>query len=961
MPFFKSKIPIFWGLRRKPVIYLACLMAGCMPCDAQEDGGGTIQGSITDSWEGNPLPGVNVTVRGTTLGGSSDISGRFRLPGVPQGNHILIFNKSGYTRATVADVRVIAAQLSNVNLEMKPEFYELEPFEVISDPQMDQSIALLSERQDASAMTDAIGSDFFSRAGAGNAADIMTKVTGASVVGGKYVFIRGLGERYSNTTLNGAEVPSADPDKRAVQMDIFPANAIKSVVTSKTFTPDRPGGFSGGSVDIITKTFPEQFTAQLGFGTSYNTQSSLKEDFLSYPGGDLDWLGLDDGTRELPAEWEAGDINSQEIINDTRSGGGRSTESRTAAADELIRLTSLFGPLMRPTRETSGLDHNFNASVGDTKKLFGRDLGFLFGISYDRDYSFYGNGTTGRHKLSGDSIETDLLLTDVRGVEEVNWGSLATLAYKVSENHELGLNFLFNHNSEDEARLQSGFLQGFEDSTFETSVLHYTIRELRSLQFKGTHEFPQLLDLKTDWIAAVSSTSQDEPDLRFFSFDRTDNGRINVALSGYDAPTRYFRELLEDNQNLKLDNAIPFNVWSGLESQLKFGAYYSGTQRTYEERRYAYNTSSNPRWQDLVNGGDPNAFLSDDNLTYQATGRGTYRFNKYIQELPYNNYTGDQSIHALYSMVDIPLIERWKIITGARYETTDLSVDNYGERTGNATINESAILPAASTVYELKDDMNLRMAFGKTLARPTFREIALVPVFDFIGGDILIGNPDLDITSIHNYDLRWEWFPKPAEVLAASLFYKTLSSPIEKQFVTANRQVQYQNRDEAIVYGLELEARKSLEIIADNLSDFTVGGNFTYVVSEVNVTPFEYEFGRNETRQLAGQSPYIMNFDISYNNDRTGTIVSLFYNIFGPRLAVVGSSSPARPNAFEQPVGTLDLTISQSLSDHWKLKFSAKNLLDPTVDVTQEFGGQEYIYSSYKRGRSFGMSLSYDF
>ena len=399
-------------------------------------------------------------------------------------------------RATVADVRVIAAQLSNVNLEMKPEFYELEPFEVISDPQMDQSIALLSERQDASAMTDAIGSDFFSRAGAGNAADIMTKVTGASVVGGKYVFIRGLGERYSNTTLNGAEVPSADPDKRAVQMDIFPANAIKSVVTSKTFTPDRPGGFSGGSVDIITKTFPEQFTAQLGFGTSYNTQSSLKEDFLSYPGGNLDWLGLDDGTRELPAEWEAGDINSQEIINDTRSGGGRSTESRTAAADELIRLTSLFGPVMRPTRETSGLDHNFNASVGDTKKLFGRDLGFLFGISYDRDYSFYGDGTTGRHKLSGDSIETDLLLTDVRGVEEVNWGSLATLAYKVSENHELGLNFLFNHNSEDEARLQSGFLQGFEDSTFETSVLHYTIRELRSLQFKGTHEFPQLLDLK---------------------------------------------------------------------------------------------------------------------------------------------------------------------------------------------------------------------------------------------------------------------------------------------------------------------------------------------------------------------------------------------------------------------------------------------------------------------------------
>lgn len=943
------------------MIFLACLMAGCLPCVGQDGSGGSIQGSITDSWEGNPLPGVNVTVRGTTLGASSDMGGRFRLQEVPQGNHILIFNKSGYTRATVADVRVIAAQLSNVNLEMKPEFYELEPFDVISDPQMDQGVALLSQRQDSSALTDAIGSDFFSRAGAGNAADIMTKVTGASVVGGKYVFIRGLGERYSNTTLNGAEVPSADPDKRAVQMDIFPANAIQSVVTSKTFTPDRPGGFSGGSVDIITKSFPEKFSAQLGFGTSYNTQSSLKDNFLTYPGGSSDWLGLDDGTRALPAEWEVGGINSQDIINDTRSGGGRTNESRTAAADELIRLTSLFGPVMRPTRDTSGLDHNFNASVGDTKQVFGRDLGFLFGVSYDRDYSFYSDGTTGRHKLSGNSIETDLLLNDTRGVEEVNWGSLVTLAYKVSENHEFGLNFLFNHNSEDEARLQSGFLQGFEDSTFETSVLHYTIRELQSLQFKGTHEFPEFMDLKTDWIAALSSTSQDEPDLRFFSFDRTDTGRINIALSGYDAPTRYFRALLEENQNLKLDNAIPFNVWSGLESKLKFGAYYSGTQRTYEERRYAYNTTSNPRWDDLVTGGDPDAFLDEGSLTYEETSRGTYRFNKYIQELPFNNYTGDQTIHALYSMVDIPVNERWKFVTGARYETTDLAVDNFGERTGNATIKESAILPAASTVYELKENMNFRMAYGKTLARPTFREIALVPVFDFIGGDILIGNPDLDITSINNYDLRWEWFPKPAEVLAASVFYKTLTSPIEKQFVTANRQVQYQNRDEATVYGLELEARKSLEFLSDQLNDFTVGANFTYVKSEVNVTPFEYEFGRNESRQLAGQSPYIFNFDISYNNDRTGTIVSLFYNIFGPRLAVVGSSSPARPNAFEQPVGTFDLTISQTLSDHWKLKFSAKNLLDPTIDVTQEFGGQEYIYSSYKRGRSFGMSLSYDF
>ena len=254
---------------------------------------------------------------------------------------------------------------------------------------------------------------------------------------------------------------------------------------------------------------------QLG-RTSYNTQASLKDEFLSYPGGKTDWLGMDDGTRSLPSEWQEGGIQSQELIDATRSGGGRTDASRDAAAEELIRLTKAFEPVMRPSENTSGLDHSFNVSVGDTKKVGGRDLGFLFGLNYDRDYSFYANGITGRHMVSDAGVDTDLYLQDTRGIEEVSWGNLATLAYKISDHHTIGFNFLFNHSSEDEARIQQGFLQSFEDSHFNTSVLHYTIRELRSMQFKGDHSFPELLDLKSNWVAAFSSTSQDEPDLRFF-------------------------------------------------------------------------------------------------------------------------------------------------------------------------------------------------------------------------------------------------------------------------------------------------------------------------------------------------------------------------------------------------------------------------------------------------------------
>ncbi len=921
--------------------------------------GGTISGTIMDSWEGTPVPGVAVVLRGSTLGTTTDMSGRYNLPEVPGGNHILIFSKSGYTRATVSDIRVIAGQTSKADLKMKPSFYEMEPFEVISEPFVDQSVALLSDRQGAAAMTDSIGADFFSRAGASNAADIMTKVTGASVVGGKYVFIRGLGDRYSNTTLNGAEVPSPDPDRRAVQMDIFPASAIESIVTTKTFTPDKPGSFSGGSVDVVTKSFPPEFTSQLSIGATYNPQASFNDDFLSYDGGNTDFLGFDDGTREIPTEWgEAGDIDTQSLVNDTRSGGGRTTESRTAAADQIIALSSVFSPVMAPSRDTSLMKHNFSGSVGDTIQFMKRDLGLFAGVSYSRNFSFYDDGFVGRYERSGDTLQAFMELNDVKAVDTVSWGSVVNAAYRLGETHEIGFNFLYNRNSEDQVIFQDGFLFGLEPDTFERRVLQFTQRELQTYQFRGNHEFAKIADWKLDWIASLSSTLQDQPDLRLLQFQRRPSGTVDVNLSGYQAPTRYFRSVNEDNQNFKIDNTIPFDVWGEREAQLKFGAYYSGSQRLYEERRFEYVSNSSPRFADLNQTGDPNAFLADENLVYVNPGRGSFRFNKYVEERPFNNYDGEQDVYAGYVMTELPLVDKLKAIGGARYETTELFVQSSGERAGTAALSETSLLPAGGLVYEIVPDMNLRLAYGKTLARPTYREITPISVFDVANREVLVGNPDLTLTSIDNYDIRWEWFPNPGEVLAFSLFYKTLQDPIQKTTATANRQVQYQNREEGIVYGLEFEARKNLSFIRSGLEDFTLGGNLTLVESEVDKGPFD--FGDGDV-QLAGQSPYIVNIDLSYHNPRSETTASLFYNVFGPRLFSVGQRET--PHIFEEPVDSLDFTLSQQLSENWQIKLSIKNILDPLVKTSYDFngGGEEYLFAAFRRGRSFGLSLTYDF
>lgn len=931
---------------------------GLAPSSWAQSGMGMIAGTVTDSWEGTSVPAVAVVLRGTTLGTTTDMSGRFSLEGVPGGNHILIFSKSGYARSTVSDIRVIGGQTSRADLKMKPEFYEMEPFEVISEPFVDQGVALLSDRQNAAAMTDAIGSDFFSRAGAGNAAEIMTKVTGASVVGGKYVFIRGLGDRYSNTTLNGAAVPSPDPDRRSVQMDIFPSSAIASIVTTKTFTPDKPGSFSGGSVDIVTKSFPPEFTSRLSIGASYNPQTSFKDDFLSYEGGDTDYLGFDDGARDIPEAWgEAGSVNTDSLINETRSGGGRTTASRTAAADEVIALTEAFTPVMTPREDASYLDHNFGGSVGDTTKFLDRDLGFFAGVNYGRDFSFFNDGFQGRYERSGDTLQPFMELNDTQAVDTVSWGSVANLAYRLGETHEIGFNFLYNRNSEDKVLLQKGFLFGVEPDTFERRVLSFTQRELQTYQFSGKHEFTKLANWQLDWIASFSSTLQDEPDLRLFQFQRRPSGTIDINLSGYQAPTRYFRSVNEDNTNVKIDNTIPFDVWREQEAKLKFGTYFSGSDRMFEERRFEYLSNSSPRFEDLNETGDESAFLDQENVVYTDPGRGAFRFNKYVVERPFNNYVGNQDVYAGYLMTELPIVEKWKVIGGARYETTSLGVVSSGERAGTAALEEASLLPAAGLVYEIQPEMNLRFAFGKTLARPTYREITPISVFDVANRETLVGNPDLTLTSINNYDLRWEWFPNPGEVLAASIFYKTLSDPIQKTTATANRQVQYQNREQGTVMGFEMEARKTLEFIRSGWEDFTLGGNFTYVESEVDKGPFDFGDGGV---QLAGQSPYIVNVDLTYHNPDWDTTVSLFYNVFGPRLFSVGQRET--PHIFEEPVHSLDFTLSQNITENLMLRFSAKNLLDPLVKSSYDFGGgQDFLYAAYRRGRSFGLSLSYNF
>ncbi len=924
-----------------------------------------ITGTLVDAETGEPLIGANVFLENTTIGAASDLEGRFTIAKIPSGNYTVVVSIIGYSTRKLADVKIVAGETVTLNLALTPEAVATADVIVTAALLTNTEASLLRQRQKSIAVSDAISAEAISRSASGSAADAMEQVTGASIVDGRYIYVRGLGDRYMNTQLNGTLLPSADPNRNTVAMDLFPAKFIENIVTTKTFTPDKPGNFTGGSVNITTKSFPERFSMSFSASSAFNTQTSLKSG-LTYPGGDLDWLGFDDGTRDIPDPLTDPNVVIPNI--------GSAFTNREQAL-ELDRLSKAFNPVMSVSSKDAPVDQSYAFSVGNQLSLLGKPLGFFMSLSYNRSFSSYHDGLTAQYNLSGKVAEvnelTNLLeLNDSKSSEEVLWGGLASLSFKPSASHSLQANFTYNRTGESQARYQVGSMpRDLAPGTFyETRVLKWVERDLRSLQFSGDHYFKSLLNMRVDWASSLTGSKQDEPDLRFFSNDFTPSVRQGrdttfyaISVSNYSRPVRYYRNLEENIWDSYLNISIPFKQWSGLGSSFKFGGAYGLKDRTFRERRYEYFQSS------IRYSGDPESFFAPENVgIVDSTSGRFYRFGNYIVDAtqPSSNYDGEQDIYAAFAMIDMPLLRRLRLITGLRYETTRIEVASQDASKQAGQLSTNDILPATNLIFQLTENMNLRAAYGRTLARPTFRELAPFASFDFIGDFIFVGNANLERTLIDNFDLRWEWFSRPGEIFAVSGFYKNFKNPIERAIVSNNNNGQFQNVDNARVIGLEFELRKRLDQIHPILSNFQIGGNFTLINSRVDIPQKELlpilalDPNASHQRPLQGQSPYVLNLDLGYDNNATGTAVSVFYNLFGRRLSEV--SLGGTPNVFEQARSTLDVTLSQKIWKGFALRASAKNLLDTSVRKSHAYKGQEFVVSEYKLGRtlSFGTSFS---
>jgi len=876
-----------------------------------------VTGVVRDQANAITLPGVPVEVVGTGQVVYTDVDGRYVLEVAP-GTHEIKVLLPGYQERTIS---VVAGAERTVNLDVGLSMLRFEESVTVTarviDAETSSAEAQIIERRQSQVITDNLGAVEMRQNGDGNAASAMQRVTGLSVVD-DFVFVRGLGERYSNTTLNGAVIPTTEPDRKVVPMDLFPTGLIDNVKVTKSYVPDRSAEFAGGLVQIEALKFPTGPTVEFSYGIGFNSQTT-GEDVLGSIGGDS-WFGFDDGSRNLPSA-----VPNRKVIR-----GGRFTPDVGLLRSELEQVAESFSNTWTPTTRSARPAQNVSAALGNR---FGK-LGLL--ASYTQTYSeqyteeeqtFYRTGAAGLSVFS----DYDFKVASTRA----NTGGVVNVAFQFVPSQRISLENFYTHTGRDETRTFEGFNSDVDDD-IRNARQWWIEEDLLSNSLSGEHFMQGLSNSLLDWRITRATANRDEPDLRETLYEN--NAGVFVLADESQSGFRMFNTL----EDRTIDAAVNWSTttsMSGLPVQIKFGGQYVDRERDFQSRRFRFSP---------IDVGSLDLSLPADQL-FTAANIGP-RFELREETRVTDTYDAGQTIGAFYGMTDLALTTRARLVAGARVERFEQQVDTFDafDFEGDpdvirATLENTDVFPAVNLVYNVRSDQNLRLGFSQTVNRPEFRELAPFEFTDIVGGRAVIGNPDLKRALIQNVDARWEMFPGGDQVVAASFFYKHFSDPIERIVEpTAQLRTSFTNAESARNVGIELEARRRFAEL------FMVGANYTYVSSEITLTPAAAQVQTSLSRPLAGQSENLFNLVAEVSGGPvTGRVL---YNFFGQRISDIGSLG--QPDIIEDGRGSLDFALSARYR-LLRFRFTAENLTDEEFTFLQ--GGLQQ--RAYTLGRSFAFNI----
>ncbi|MCY4075501.1 MAG: outer membrane beta-barrel protein [Acidobacteria bacterium] len=928
-------------------------LAIALPAPAWAQATGVVAGEVIDQNLAITLPGVPVEVVGSGEIAYTDLDGRYRFE-LPAGQHRLRIVMAGYGEQSVT-VEVVEGRSSAVQVALASNVFAEEV--TVNAPTLEAATstaaAQLMMRMRAPSVQDNVGAIEMSANNDSNAADAMQRVTGVSVVEGQSVFVRGLGERYSNTTLAGATLPTTEPDRRVVPLDLFPTGLIDSVQVSKTYTPDKPSQFAGGLVEIVPLKLPDSTSFEISAGGGWNSLTTGTMG-LGYPGGGRDWAGFDDGTRALPAGFPTRKV--------TR--GGRFSGTLGYSRDDLERLGEQFANVWDPVEESLPLDQSYSALFGGR---FGK-LGIVATFRHAQGSQYTEEEQTFYKVGSGGAIERfngpyDFRITERSGTV----GGVGNVAYQFTPNQRLSFDNFYTHVGTNETRL----FQGYNDDAgndIRNQRLWWVEEQITSHHLGGEHLFPTLSNSRFDWKLAYSHADRREPDLREVLYESDPARQAFVLADESQSGLRQFNDLEDDTWEGSLNWSSLFEQWGGFASQVKLGGSYIDRSRDFQSRRLRFV----PR--NLIGGGVSGARNLSHRLGYDVARGRDIDLSRPAEELFTAAHIGDvfelkeetrgtdrydaaQDVGSFYGMIDLPLSASTRLVTGARIETFTQVVETLDPFAGTidqqtadvqrASLDETDIFPAVNFVYAVRSDQNVRLGYSQTVNRPEFREVSPFEFTDVVGGRAIVGNPDLNQSLIQNVDLRWEWFPGAEEVLSASVFYKQFDDPIERIVEpTAQLRTSFANADTASNVGLELEARSLIGPYV------LVGANYTYVDSEVSLSPAARQVQTSLTRPLAGTSPNL--FNAVFEVRGMGYSGRFLFNHFDDRISDVGSLG--LPDIIEKGRHSLDFIFAKRF-DRASLRIALTNLTDQAFEFTQ--GGTGPTQRIFNLGRSMSFGVTY--
>ncbi len=905
---------------------------------------GSISGKVVDSESGTPLRSATIMVKDTKLGAFSDVKGEYKLRNLKPGVYSLKVSYVGYLPKEIENIEVPSSQEVNITVVLQPETRMTEEVVVDAVRLNDNQAAILAMRKNASNVSDGISIEEIKKLPDSDAGQSLKRVTGVTLVDNKFIHIRGVSERYSNTTLNGAAVTTTEPDKKAFSYDIFPSDLLENISVVKSFTPDLPGNFAGGLVQLNTTNFPDRFSLKFSTSTTFNTNVTGKSDaFIYSPGGSTDWLGFDDGTRALPSDFPA---NRREI--DQLRTSSYNPYDTTGAKERYESIARKFNSkAWRQDRKTiNPLDNrSFSVSYSDAYDLaedsrFGIVSSFNYGNAYSINLLERNRLTATGSKFYGAG--------GIQATRSVNLGGLLNFAFKLGPDHQIGIKNIYTRSADDEATQLSGQDSAYQFLDYKNFSTHYTQKELYSAQLNGDHNLFSNNTL-LEWRFGYSRSHRDEPDFRRLRFARQladiqDNPSTpyspEIVYTEFGDGARVGRFYSNLNDNI-FSGAINLTIPIGL-MKIKVGVLSENNERDFNARSITIITPPQGLADDidslLYDYNNPDRIFAPENFRVDDG----FRISEDSKLM--DSYTASESLLAAYLMLDLPFKlfdQDIRFIGGVRYENSRQTLYSYQINDEKIEVNNNNkdILPSINFIWKADEQTNLRLSYSRTLTRPTFREYAPFAFFDFLTQYLVRGNPNLVRSMIDNYDLRYELFPQVGEVLSVGVFYKTFENAIEETIFPQQSEVArtFANAEGiARNFGVEFELRKNLGTIFSFLDNFTFNFNLTLIKSEITVP--QGGKGTEDVRQMWGQSPYTFNLGLFYYQPDSKTSVNLGYNIYGRRIIQVaqqGIYSFDDPHIYEMPRNMLDMSIVQPIFSNMELKLSVRNLLNEKLTMKQ--------------------------